>query len=125
MFTDVPANAFGAAFIEEAGREGVMGVGEDTSCGAGKFCPTDAVTRLSMAYILLRGEHGGSYVPPAANCGTFPFVDVTCPSTDANYVAELVTEGVTAGCDATHYCPANPVTRAQMAVFLTVTFSLQ
>jgi hypothetical protein len=124
MFSDVPANAFGAAFIEEARREGVMGAGEDTICGAGLFCPSDAVTRLSMAYLLLRGEHGGSYTPPSANCATFPFVDVPCPSTDADFVAELVAEGITGGCDSTHYCPGNPVIRAQMAVFLTVTFSL-
>ncbi len=125
VFADVPASAFAAAFIEECYHEGIMGVGEDTSCGAGDFCPADAVTRLSMAYILLRGEHGGTYTPPAANCTSFPFTDVSCPSTDADFVSELVTEGITAGCTSTMYCPTNPVTRVQMAVFLTATFNLQ
>jgi uncharacterized repeat protein (TIGR03803 family) len=124
MFSDVTADSFGADFIEEAGREGVMGVGEDTACGANLFCPNDVVTRLSMAYILLRGEHGGAYVPPSANCGIFPFLDVPCPSQDADFMAELIAEGITAGCDATHYCPTASLNRAQMAVFLTVTFSL-
>jgi hypothetical protein len=29
-----------------------------------------------------------------------------------------------AGCDATNYCPANPVLRQEMAVFLSATFGL-
>jgi hypothetical protein len=34
------------------------------------------------------------------------------------WIEKLHLEGITAGCDATHYCPDDPVTRAQMAVFL-------
>jgi hypothetical protein len=124
-FPDVTCPSAFANFILEAFNEGIMGVGEDTACGAGLFCPSHAVTRLSMAYILLRGEHGGSYVPPSANCGTFPFLDVPCPSQDADFVGELVAEGITGGCDATHYCPTASLNRAQMAVFITVTFNLQ
>jgi hypothetical protein len=123
-FPDVTCPTAFANFILEAFNEGIMGVGEDITCGPGLFCPSDAVTRLSMAYILLRGEHGGAYVPPSANCGSFPFVDVPCPSQDADFVAQLIAEGITAGCDSTHYCPAASLNRAQMAVFLTVTFSL-
>lgn len=123
-FSDVTCpNAF-ANYILEAYNEGIMGVGEDTACGAGMFCPSDPVTRLSMAYVLLRGQHGAAYVPPSANCGTFPFVDVACPSPDADWVSQLLAEGITAGCDATHYCPAAALNRAQMAVFLTTTFAL-
>jgi hypothetical protein len=39
-------------------------------------------------------------------------------------VQELVARGITAGCAAGLYCPTDPVTRAQMAVFLTKTFTL-
>ena len=123
-FSDVVCPNPFADFILEAYNEGIMGVGEDVSCGAGMFCPADAVTRLSMAYILLRGQWGGAYAPPAANCATFPFTDVACPSTDANWVAQLYGEGITAGCTATLYCPANDLTRSQMAVFLVATFGL-
>ena len=38
-----------------------------------------------------------------------------------NRVGEL---GVTAGCGAGNYCPASPVTRGQMAVFLVRAFGL-
>jgi hypothetical protein len=35
-----------------------------------------------------------------------------------------VAEGIAAGCGGGNYCPEQPVTRAQMAVFLVKTFSL-
>jgi hypothetical protein len=35
-----------------------------------------------------------------------------------------VRNSVTAGCGGGNYCPGNPVTRGQMAVFLTTTFGL-
>jgi hypothetical protein len=46
------------------------------------------------------------------------FADV--PGTDPFYakIETLVHAGVTAGCSGTDYCPANSITRAQMAVFL-------
>ena len=34
------------------------------------------------------------------------------------YIASLVANGLTAGCGGPNYCPTNPVTRQQMAVFL-------
>ena len=40
------------------------------------------------------------------------------PSLFANWIEQLATEGVTAGCGGGDYCPLSPVTRAQMAVFL-------
>ena len=38
---------------------------------------------------------------------------LVCPA-----VEWVKNRGITAGCDATHYCPNNAVTRAQMAIFL-------
>ena len=42
------------------------------------------------------------------------------PSTDAFYtfVCTIGRDGITVGCGTGDYCPDNPVTRAQMAVFL-------
>ena len=37
---------------------------------------------------------------------------------------ELVRRAITAGCGSGMYCPGNPVTRGQMAVFLTKMFGL-
>ena len=116
-FGDVPCPSQYANWIEQLAAEGVT-----TGCGGGNYCPLDPVTRQQMAVFLLKAEHGAAYTPPA--CSGNPFSDVTCPSTYANWVKQLVAEGVTGGCGAGNYCPANAVNRAQMAVFLTKTFNL-
>ena len=68
-----------------------------------------------MAVFLLKAEHGSGYVPPVC-AGTF--TDVTCPSLFADWIEQLSIEGITGGCGGGLYCPNNPVTRRQMAVFL-------
>ena len=76
-----------------------------------------------MAAFLLKAEHGSDYVPPAAAglFGDVPATDLVAP-----WIEQLYAEQVTGGCQAQPllYCPANPNTRGQMAVFLTKTFSL-
>jgi hypothetical protein len=52
------------------------------------------------------------------------FSDVPCSSGFARWIEELVLRGITVGCGGGNYCPASPVTRGQMAVFLVATFSL-
>jgi hypothetical protein len=56
----------------------------------------------------------------AATCTTavptFPDVPVTNPF--FHYVETIYQLGITGGCQGGNYCPGNPVTRAQMAVFL-------
>jgi hypothetical protein len=47
---------------------------------------------------------------------TFPDVPVSSPF--YAYVENLIHNGVTGGCGGGNYCPGNPVTRAQMAIFL-------
>jgi hypothetical protein len=49
---------------------------------------------------------------------------VTCPSTFANWIEQLAAESITGGCGGGNYCPNNPKTRGQMAVFLVKTFGL-
>ena len=117
VFSDVPCSNSFAPWIEELAAEGIT-----SGCGTGIFCPSNPVTRQQMAAFLLKAEHGSAYNPPA--CSANPFADVTCPSTFANWIQQLVAEGVTGGCGGGDYCPTNPVTRGQMAVFLVKTFGL-
>jgi len=42
----------------------------------------------------------------------------------AAWIKQLAAESITTGCGSGNYCPEDPVTRAQMAVFLVKTFSL-
>jgi virginiamycin B lyase len=116
VFADVPANSPFAPFIEQLAHFGITG-----GCGGGDYCPNNPVTRAQMAAFLMKAEHGSSYVPPACT-GFFP--DVTCPSQFADWIEQLHTEGITAGCGGGNYCPNSPNTRGQMAVFLVKTFGL-
>jgi len=75
-----------------------------------------------MAVFLLRTAEGLSYSPPS--CVLPSFNDVPCSSGFAKWVDELARRGITAGCGGGNYCPDNPVTRGQMAVFLSTTFGL-
>lgn len=52
------------------------------------------------------------------------FVDVPTTSPIFPFVEALKASGITAGCDATHYCPNNALTRGQMAVFLATALGL-
>jgi hypothetical protein len=74
-----------------------------------------------MAVFLLKTEHGAAFMPPAA---TGMFADVPAADLYAPWIEQLAREGITHGCGSTTYCPADPVTRAQMAVFLVLTFAL-
>ncbi len=116
LFVDVPANSFAAAYIEALFLDGITG-----GCGGGAFCPNGTVTRAQMAVFLLRARHGASYTPPPAS-GVF--TDVANDYWAAGWIEQLAAEGITGGCGGGNYCPDNPVTRAQMAVFLVRTFGL-
>jgi hypothetical protein len=80
------------------------------------YCPEATVTRAQMAIFILRGVHGSSYIPPAAT-GTV-FTDVPLGTFAADWIEQLASEGVTAGCGGGNYCPDATITRAQMAIFL-------
>jgi CSLREA domain-containing protein len=109
-FTDVSqANLFHGD-VEKVFRHGIT-----AGCGGGAFCVSSPVTRAQMAVFLLKAEHGASYVPPSC-AGVF--ADVPCPGTFTDWIEQLATEGVTAGCGGGNYCPASPVRRDQMAAFL-------
>jgi hypothetical protein len=117
MFGDVPCPSIFANWIEAMANEGITG-----GCGAGNFCPQNPVRRDQMAVFLLKAEHGSSYAPPAC-MGIFD--DVACPSQFADWIEQLFHESITGGCGGNNYCPSQPNTRGQMAVFITKTFNLQ
>ncbi|MGE5412566.1 MAG: S-layer homology domain-containing protein, partial [Syntrophomonadaceae bacterium] len=52
------------------------------------------------------------------------FGDVPASHPFFQYIEALAASGITGGCGGGNYCPNNPNTRGQMAVFLTKTFSL-
>jgi hypothetical protein len=70
-----------------------------------------------MAVFLLRGIHGSSYTPPPVGAST-GFADVPVTHPNAAWIKQLAAEGITAGCGGGNYCPNDPVSRTQMAIFL-------
>jgi hypothetical protein len=116
-FADVPCGSIYAAWIEELVDRGIT-----VGCGGGNYCPAQAVTREQMAVFLLRTLEGSGYTPPS--CTSPSFSDVPCSSPFARWIEELVLRGITAGCGGGNFCPANSVTRGEMAVFLVATFDI-
>ena len=109
-FLDVPSGQFYfyvTTLVRNAITAGVgggnYGVGQDTK-------------RQQMAVFLLKAKYGVCYVPPPCTVPAFP--DVPCSSNFAPWINELVVQGITTGCGSGLFCPTNPVTRQQMAVFL-------
>jgi hypothetical protein len=116
-FPDVPCASPFAPWVQELVARGIT-----AGCGGGLYCPANPVTREQMAVFLLKTREGAGFTP--APCTTATFTDVPCSSPFAAWVQELVARAITAGCAPSLYCPTNPVTRGQMAVFLTKTFGL-
>jgi hypothetical protein len=118
IFADVPLNHPFAGWIEQLFAEGIT-----SGCGTNPlgYCPDQVVTRGQMAVFLLRAKHGAGYEPPAA---TGVFADVPLDHPFARWIEELAGEAITGGCatDPARYCPDQPVTRGQMAVFLVRAF---
>ncbi len=119
IFNDVTCPSQFADWIEELSTEGVT-----SGCGNGNYCPNDTVTRQQMAVFLLKAHDGSSYDPP--DClGIFDDVPCTPGTGFSDWVEELYNRSITGGCAVGPpplYCPTNPNSRGQMAVFLTKTF---
>ncbi len=110
-FLDVPRSNQFYRLIENLFHHGVTG-----GCGGANYCPNGTVTRAQMAVFLLKAKFGVNHVPPPAT-GTV-FNDVQAGDFAAAWIEQLAGFQITGGCGGGNYCPSNPVTRAQMAVFL-------
>lgn len=88
-----------------------------SGCTTTSYCPFNNVTREQMAIFLVRAIHSPTYTPPAA---TGVFSDVNAASFGAPYIEQFAADGITTGCatNPLRFCPANPVLRSQMAIFL-------
>jgi hypothetical protein len=109
-FLDVSSSYFALSHIEAIAAEGITG-----GCSAGpppQFCPDDSVTRGQMA-VFIETSLGN---PPAACTGRFSDVPIGHPF--CGFIEKLAAHGITGGCTATQFCPDDPVTRGQMAVFI-------
>jgi hypothetical protein len=119
VFADVPLSYWADNWIEQLYGDGIT-----SGCLTFplSYCPDQTVTRDQMAKFLLKAEHGALYTPPDVG-GSTGFADVPADYWAAAWIKQLAAEGITSGCGGGNYCPDNPVTRAQMAKFLVLTFN--
>jgi len=114
-FTDVSNSYWAWSWIE---RLYAAGVTSGCSTNPMMYCPEDSVTRAQMAIFLERGKNGSAYTPPSAT--GMVFIDVSAAYWAAAWIEKLYADGITVGCatNPLRYCPEDPVTRSQMAIFL-------
>jgi hypothetical protein len=109
--------------LHEPGIEAIAALGITRGCNpplVDRFCPAGDVTRAEMAAFLIAavGEE-----PSTAFAGTFS--DVPAGQWYTPYVERLRELGITTGNADGTYGPDRPVTRAEMAVFLSRAFQLE
>jgi len=109
-FTDVSPTSFARSDVTC-----IFALGVTTGTSATTYSPANPVTREQMAAFLARLYRKLDGTCPA---GTDPFTDVPAGSFARADISCLFQLNVTGGTTATTYSPANPVTREQMAAFL-------
>ena len=110
-FDDVLSTSTFYRFVETLLHNHITG-----GCGGSNYCPSSSTTRDQMAVFVLVAKEGAGYAPPA--CTSPMFGDVPAASPFCRWIEELARRGVTGGCGGGNYCPGDPVTREQMAVFV-------
>ena len=111
-FTDVDPHSAHAPNIDALFAAGIT---KGCSTEPRRYCPDKPVTRAQMASFLARALNLTTPDEPAG------FTDIDPHSAHAPNINALFAAGITKGCDTEplRYCPSKPVTRAQMASFLT------
>ena len=100
-----------------------MGAVEGTGCASDRFCPNEPILRWMMAVWMVRVVDGSDPDVPSA----VRFDDVDPDAWWTGHVERLAELGITNGCAVeppARFCGDEPVTRAQMAAFLTRAFQL-
>ena len=92
-----------------------------------RFCPDEPILRWMMAVWLVRLLDNVAEPFPDTDGSVFSDIhaDGGSPMWWSPHVDRLRTLGITEGCAATRFCPYEPVTRSQMATFLTRAFDLE
>jgi len=83
------------------------------------FLRVDTPSSTAVRMVRLRWHRQVSPAPPAATFG-----DVPTGHPFFQFVEALANSGITAGCGSGNYCPDLPLTRGQMAVFLSKALGL-
>jgi hypothetical protein len=126
-FLDVPRTSLFYKTIETMLHTGITGGCSD----ARHYCPSDKVSRGSMAIFIAKGIAGGGANVPISgqvsgidyNCvagvgGVSIFADVKPSDSFCKHVHYIAAQNVASGTDPTHFQPATNVDRGSMAIFI-------
>jgi len=121
IFVDVPISDTDvtADYIEQLYNDGIVAGCAVGGGGERYYCPNDLVNRAQMAIFLCAGLG----IPPVAPPAHY-FLDIAGYEWAEGYIEAIFNEGITAGCGSNIFCPGENITRAQLAVWLTVGLGL-
>jgi glucose/arabinose dehydrogenase len=115
----------GGSFVDDDGNlhegdiEAIAARDITTGCATDplRYCPSAILSRAEMGVFLVRAAGQDTNLPPYRGY----FADVPPGQWYTAHVERLLELGITRGCggDPLLYCPGAPVSRAEMAVFLT------
>ncbi len=108
VFTDVPQQFWGAAYIGELGKRGIL-----DDFGSGKFDPTKPITRGEYAKML---DRAFADKPATATVSDFKDIPADYPRKEA--VAGSVQRGFMTGYSPTKFAPNQPIPRYQLQISL-------
>jgi hypothetical protein len=112
-FEDVPPTHPFWRFIE-----GFYAAGITSGCSTSplRYCPDQPVTRGQMAVFIEKALGNTAPAPSPSDM----FTDVSAGNPFKPFIEQFYNSGITSGCSTSplKYCPDQPVTRGQMAVFL-------
>jgi len=110
-FTDVPANYPFFKWIQK-----IRDLDITSGCGVALYCPDSLVTRDEMAAFIIRARYGAGTA--FAFLSTPLFTDVPASNNFFKWIQKMKQTGITSGCTATTYCPGDPVSRGEIAIFI-------
>jgi hypothetical protein len=120
--TSTPSAAVGNGFIEMPLNVAPVNTRDCTYTARVSFRANDMPCIGNTLITYKIREEWRRQVSPAP--GTATFTDVPTTHVFFRFVEALARAGITSGCTATQYCPGQPVTRGEMAAFLSTALGL-
>ncbi|MBL8227909.1 MAG: S-layer homology domain-containing protein [Bryobacterales bacterium] len=115
-FTDVPFSHPAFVYVQKMKELRIT-----DGCTTTTYCPDDPVTRGQMAAFIVRAwnvKNGRDSRASFDFLATPYFSDTPASNIFFGPIQKMKELGITSGCTAANYCPNNPNTRGEIAVFL-------
>ena len=111
QFTDVPPSAY---YFDAVNLLKTLNI--TSGCTSTMYCPTADITRAQMAVFIVRSVYGSDDFP--VQLATPYFSDVTPETFGYMWIQKMYELGITTGCAPGLFCPAQNISRDQMAIFI-------